>query len=82
MHDWQMGWFAFWPMWPFGMAIFGGLLVVAVWALIRTVRSELSGPPDSAEEIAKRRYARGEIDHDTFERILTDLRGLGPGHPA
>ncbi len=78
----HMGWVAFWPMWPYGMAIIGGLLVVAVWALVRTVRAEMSPPADAPEEIAKRRYARGEIDHDTFERIVSDLRGLGPGHPA
>ncbi len=82
MHEWQMGWFAFWPMWPFGMAAFAGLLVVAVWALVRVVLGEMFGRPESPEEIAKRRYARGEIDHDTFERIVTDLRELGPGHPA
>ncbi len=27
-----------------------------------------------AEEILKRRYARGEIDRETYDRMLTDLR--------
>jgi uncharacterized membrane protein len=33
-----------------------------------------SDPSDSAEQILKRRYAGGDIDHDTFERMLADLK--------
>lgn len=85
MHGWQMGgggYYMFWPMWPFGMLMFAGLLVVAVWALVRSVRPEAPKPPEeSADDIVKRRYARGEIDHDTFERMLADLHG-NVQHPA
>lgn len=34
-----------------------------------------SGVSDSAEEIVRRRYARGEIARDEYERLLSDLRG-------
>jgi putative membrane protein len=81
MHGWHMGWYTWWPMWPFGMVVFAALLVVAVWALVRTVRAEASKPSESAEDIVKRRYARGEIDHDTFERMLGDLH-MSSGRPA
>jgi len=40
-------------------------------------------PPDeerSAEAIIKRRYARGEIDRETFERMLDDLYRSGDAH--
>lgn len=33
-----------------------------------------TNPSDSPEEILKRRYARGEIDRDEYERRLNDLR--------
>ncbi len=33
----------------------------------------LRGEGEPADEIVKRRYARGEIDRETFERLLTDL---------
>ncbi len=31
----------------------------------------------SADEIVKRRYARGEIDRETYERLLGDLHAHG-----
>jgi uncharacterized membrane protein len=35
----------------------------------------VNGRPDSPERIAKKRYAQGEIDRDTFLRIVRDLKG-------
>ncbi len=37
-------------------------------------------PPDTAEEILRQRYARGEINRHTFEQMMADLESLG--HPA
>jgi len=50
------------------------LIVVLVWALARpTSRNDDNSGP-SAEEILKRRYARGELDKDEYHRRLEDLR--------
>lgn len=58
------------------------LLVIGgvVWLIVRLVRDESGGGegrsgsrPESAEEILKRRYARGEIDRSTYRRMSDDL---------
>jgi putative membrane protein len=61
------------------------LVAVAVWALVhflsqrpnssaRHNATDLSSGP-SAEEILRQRYARGEIDADTFHRMRAELKG-------
>jgi len=60
-----------WLWWIVGL----GALGLLVWAVARG-----AGPPlpprgeDSPETILKRRYARGEVDREEYERRLTDLR--------
>jgi putative membrane protein len=61
------------------------LIAAAVWTLARWVAHQThagaSGRPNgsadgaSATEILRRRYARGEIDDDTFERVRRQLEG-------
>ena len=59
-----------WLWWIFGIA----LIVAIVWAIAQaTSRGDNNGSP-SAEEILKRRYARGEIDENEYRRRLEDLR--------
>jgi putative membrane protein len=59
--------------------IWFGLIAVAVWAFARwasrpTQRDVSSSTPaPSATEILRQRYARGEIDSDTFERMRRQL---------
>ena len=64
---WHMGW-----MWIFLVA----LIVLIVWLVQRPSTS--SQPPTesgmSAEDILKRRYARGEISKEEYERKLQDVR--------
>lgn len=65
----HMAWMGLW--WIGGLA----LLVLLVWAIVRAAGS--SAAPrgeDSPEAILKRRYARGEVDREEYERRLTDLR--------
>ena len=64
---WHMGW-----MW-----IFWVVVILLIVLLVRS-RPIVTGPRDessvSAEEILKRRYARGEIGKEEYERKLEDLR--------
>lgn len=67
--DGHMGWMGFW--WLLALV----LLLVFVWALARG--AAMNSPPrdeDSPEAILKRRYARGELDEQEFERRLGNLR--------
>jgi putative membrane protein len=70
--------------------IWFGLIAVAVWAFARwasrpsqpTASSASPGP--SATEILRQRFARGEIDNDTFERMRQQLEAssVEPSTPA
>ena len=68
------GWFG-----PLFMIIFWVLIIVLIVLLIRSLlssnRSRSAGPnlEDSALEILKKRYARGEIDKEEFEAKKKDL---------
>ena len=80
MHGWMMG---DWGSWGYGM--FGMVLMLLFWALIivgivLVVRwlfnrggRESPGTDDSALEILEKRYARGEIDKETFDAMRKDL---------
>jgi putative membrane protein len=59
--------------------IWFGLIAVAVWAFARWAsrpsqpNTSNTPPTLSATEILRQRYARGEIDSDTFERMRREL---------
>jgi putative membrane protein len=57
------------------MAVFWiGIIFLAVWAVREFLpKSEASGRSVSALEIAKARYARGEISKDEFEELKKNL---------
>jgi putative membrane protein len=64
-----MGMMAVW--WLFGFAV----LVLLLWAAVRvTGASGIGRGEDSPEAILKRRYARGEVDREEYDRRLNDLR--------
>ena len=61
------------------LLLWGGLLALGVWALLRIFPNGRgdggSAPPgESAEEILRRRFARGEIDAEEYERSIEVLR--------
>jgi putative membrane protein len=49
------------------------LLVVLAWYLLAKPRGPVGGE-DLPELLLKRRYAKGEIDREEYERRLDDLR--------
>ncbi len=80
------GWFGpgmmGWGMWGLGwifMLFFWGLVIVALIFLIRRLagfsrsRPSSEKPHDSALEILRQRYARGEIDKEEFDQKKRDL---------
>ena len=62
------------------LLFWGGLLAFAAWALVRIFPNrggsdQFSGArEESAEEILRKRFARGEIDTEEYERSLEVLR--------
>ncbi|MCF3595040.1 SHOCT domain-containing protein [Rhodobacteraceae bacterium LMO-12] len=69
-------------MWGGGYGMFGGLMMVVFWGLIIGLivlairgfsgRSD-TGAGQSALDILKERYARGEIEEDEYERRKAKL---------
>jgi putative membrane protein len=59
----------------FRLLIIGGIVALVVWA-VRTSSgrsSAVSSREPDALEIARRRYARGEINKEQFEQLKNDL---------
>lgn len=59
--------------------LFAGLFWLIFWAslvylVLLAVKRDRAEPPPDALEIARRRYARGEIDREEYERLRADLR--------
>lgn len=57
----------------------GGIFMVVFWVVVALVVISLwkkmgSNRDESAEEVLKKRYARGEISKEEFERMKEDLR--------
>ncbi len=79
-----MMWFGI-VMMLFGLLVFAGIILLAVWAIARLAGSErlrsstTSGSPEDPLTILQRRYARGEITREEYERIRSDLKGSGTG---
>ena len=71
MHEGMGWWMAFGGVW---MVLFwGGLIALIVWGI-----NKLSGRGDSIQrrtplDVAKERYAKGEIAKEEFEEIKRDL---------
>jgi putative membrane protein len=69
-----------WPMMMFSFLILLVLVIAAAWALIQRggFSGWTEGRGDSAEGILRQRYARGEIDDETYRRMLEELRRGSP----
>ena len=49
-------------------------VVAAVWIAVAAGRDRRGGGPESPEQLLKGRYANGEIDRATYQRMLKELR--------
>jgi putative membrane protein len=76
MHDAGMGWWMLFSglLW---LAFLAAVIVLAVWGFRRLSDRGDSEPKTDAKrdplEIAKERYAKGEISKEEFEQIKKDL---------
>ena len=78
------GWHYMWGTMGIGMMlfmfVFWILIIVGVIALVRLLWGQrrephgMFGSGETAEDILKKRYSRGEIDKEEFEAILRDIR--------
>jgi putative membrane protein len=64
----------------FGLLVFGGVVLLAIWAVTRLTGGDRSQPgtaansPEDPLVVLQRRYARGEIGREEYERIRSDLQ--------
>jgi putative membrane protein len=72
LHMWDipvgMGWW-----WVFGVVFWGGLIALIVWGITRLVRGGGTASRRNPLDIAKERYAKGEISKEEFEQLKKDL---------
>ena len=73
--DFGWGWFGFIVMIFFMIVFWGAIILLVVWAVRQFARrSNSSGTGGSrAIDIARERYARGEINKEELEQIKRDL---------
>ena len=70
----------FWGLWIlFPLLFWGGIVFLIAWTVTRIFPKgrgddRAEGPRDSAEEILRERFARGEINAEEYERSLEILR--------
>jgi putative membrane protein len=74
---WDGGWLWMGLMVLLMLVFWGGVIALIIWVITRFTRREVphdsrSGRPD-ALDIARERYARGEITKEQFEQIKKDL---------
>ncbi|MFO0754281.1 MAG: SHOCT domain-containing protein [Thermodesulfovibrionales bacterium] len=74
MHGWDHGW---------SMGLWGWFLMVIIWVvvilgIVLLIRSALGAgrkiDKETALTLLEKRYARGEIDREEFERMRDDLK--------
>lgn len=69
MWEWHGFGFGHGVMWLFWL-----LVIVAIIIFVRYSNNGASSPPESALDILKKRYARGEIDEEEYQRRRQTLQ--------
>lgn len=57
----------------FGIILLAGIVLLIVWAIKKLVKGGSNRNEDTALDILKKRYARGEITSEEFERMRRDI---------
>ncbi len=78
MGPWMMNWgFGLWWFMPFVMIAFWIVVIIGMVSFIRwfvrSGREKEMKPEDTALDILKKRYAKGEIGKEDFERMKQDI---------
>lgn len=71
MHDVGGWWWLFGGIWMF--VFWGGLITLIVLGITRLTRRDESTTKHTPFDLAKERYAKGEISREEFEQIKKDL---------
>ena len=67
-----MGWWMiFGGVWMF--LFWGGLIALIVWGVTRLLHRDSGASKHTPLDIAKERYARGELSKEEYERLRKDL---------
>lgn len=61
-----------------GGVLFWGLVIVGIVLLARWILDRSGGRGETAIQILDKRYARGEINREEFERMKREVGGDGP----
>ncbi len=74
------GWGMMGGMWFFSI-LFWVLVIAGAVLIVKWVMERNKDEPSSNEsplDLLKKRYARGELDRETFERMKKDIEGGNP----
>jgi putative membrane protein len=68
------------------MALVVGMLVAVIWIVARWFphQQAIAHPltNTTAQDVVRQRYARGEIDRETYRQMMQDLTQPGAGSPT
>ena len=71
MHEGMGWWMVFGGAWMF--IFWGGLIALIIWGVTKLGGRGNSTPKHNPLDVAKERYAKGEISREEFEQLKKDL---------